>query len=321
MPIPLKWKIDECSVYFGRLHVRGWCHVAGTTIQSVELRFKETEVARSLHSYGIPSADVAKAVDPSAERCRFDEWLEIPTETLGRDFSLRVRLADGSEVLTGSAHQNANEGDPYHVSWVRFLQLLNDIPAGAVLEIGSRARSGVIRRNSIPSRLEYVGLDILPGPNVDVVGDAHSLEKLFGRDRFVAAFSCSVFEHLAMPWKVAIELNRVMKTGGIIFTQTHQTWPVHEEPWDFWRYSAYAWQTLFNQATGFEVLIAASGEPASIYALRANPVTSDLPGQPAYLGSAAIVRKTSDTNLTWPVPTEIAATGLYPKGETIVRLQ
>jgi hypothetical protein len=34
--------------------------------------------------------------------------------------------------------------------------------------------------------------------------------------------------------KVALEMNRIMKTGGLVMLATHQTWPLHEVPWDFW---------------------------------------------------------------------------------------
>ncbi len=44
--------------------------------------------------------------------------------------------------------------------------------------------------------------------------------------------------------------------------------------------------------------------------------TRDIPGsRAAYLGSASIVRKISDTVLAWPVPVAIAARDSYPAGE------
>ncbi|MDO8540816.1 MAG: methyltransferase domain-containing protein [Opitutaceae bacterium] len=155
----------------------------------------------------------------------------------------------------------------------------------------------------------------MAGPNVDVVGDVHELDEVLGRARFVAVFSFAVFEHLAMPWKVALALNRVLEPGGLVFTATVQTWPVHDEPWDFFRFSRYSWQTMFNTATGFEIVEAVCGEPARVHACRMGPATRKLHLQPAYLGSAAIVRKISETQLTWPVTVAVAAGGNYPKGE------
>jgi SAM-dependent methyltransferase len=314
--MPLHWKIDECAAYHERLHLSGWCFQAAPRVVKIEAVFPEPATIVPLRHLGLPSPDVAAAVDPAATHARFDEWLTVPNDALGFDFTLRFTFEDGTSADGGSALGNATAGDPYFASFGKFLALLNAFPGGTVLEIGSRARSALTNRQHIPPHLDYVGLDILAGPNVDVVGDAHRLAEIFGSRRFVAAFSFSVFEHLAMPWKVALELNRVLEPGGLVYTATHQTWPVHEEPWDFWRFSQYSWQTLFNAATGFEIIEAVSGEPARVHACRTNPVTRDIPGsRAAYLGSASTVRKTADTTLTWPVPVETAARDSYPAGE------
>ncbi len=314
--MPLHWKIDECAAYHERLHLCGWCFQATPRVVQIEAVFPEPATIVPLRSYGQPSPDVAAAVDPAATHARFDDWLTVPNEALGFDFALRFTFADGTSTTSESALTNATAGDPYFASFGHFLALLPAIPRGTVLEIGSRARSALTNRQHLPPHLDYVGLDILAGPNVDVVGDAHRLAEIFGSRRFVAAFSFSVFEHLAMPWKVALELNRVLEPGGLVYTATHQTWPVHEEPWDFWRFSQHSWQTLFNAATGFEIVEAICGEPARVHACRTNPVTRDIPGsRAAYLGSASIVRKISDTALTWPVPVETAARDSYPAGE------
>lgn len=57
-----------------------------------------------------------------------------------------------------------------------------------------------------------------------------------------------------MPWKVVLEMNKVLKKGGVGFIFTHQTTQLQEPPLDFWRYSIYSWDALFNAHTGFEIL-------------------------------------------------------------------
>ena len=42
----------------------------------------------------------------------------------------------------------------------------------------------------------------------------------------------------------SIARNRV-KIGGVVLSQSHQTWPQHEGPWDFFRCSASGWASLF----------------------------------------------------------------------------
>ena len=50
---------------------------------------------------------------------------------------------------------------------------------------------------------------------MDVVGDAHTLSRHYPDAAFDAVMAFSVLEHLLMPWKLVIELNRVLKPGGI----------------------------------------------------------------------------------------------------------
>ncbi len=313
--LPLRWKIDECSSYFGKMRLRGWCLVEGAAIRRIEAIFAKSSAPVTLASYGLPSPDVAAAVSEHARNARFDDWIVLPAEHRGQDFVLRIHTEDGRVVETSSVLDNARAGDPAHGCWQRFLEKLNQRNAGRVLEIGSRARSGLTVRHVLPPQLTYVGLDLLPGPNVDVVGDVHDLGPLFPANHFSAAFARSVFEHLAMPWKAVLELNRVLEPGGLVFVMTHQTWVLHEEPWDFWRYSQDSWPCLFNAYTGFELVESAHGEPARIHAMWDSPIVYDMQSHPAFLSSTVIARKISDTTLTWPVPTSVVAQGNYPPGE------
>jgi hypothetical protein len=310
-----KWKVDECSGYFNRLHLRGWCCDAPKPVIGVKLEFEQSGSVHQLLNFGLESPDIAGLFGLSALYSRFDEWIPCSPADIGTPFKLYFILLDGTVIVGDDAMTNAAWGDPYFQSWENFISALDRFPSGRVLELGSRARSAVTRKHRIPARLDYLGIDILAGPNVDVVGDVHELGKMFPNERFVAAFSVSVFEHLAMPWKAAIELNRVLELGGIVYTSTHQAWPVHEEPWDFWRFSKFSWQALFNSATGFDLLEAVVGEPARIHACRATAVTKDMPESLAYLGSASLAKKTGEATVSWNVPLSVATSHMYPPGE------
>jgi hypothetical protein len=167
-----------------------------------------------------------------------------------------------------------------------------------VLEIGSRARSGITRRERFQPPLEYIGFDISPGPNVDIVGDAHHLSRLV-TTKFDAAFSISTFEHLLMPWKVVLELNKVLDEGALVFTHIHQTWPLHDAPWDFWRLSQYAWHGLYNRHTGFEIIKAMHAEPAFVSPALVFPHFRGLDQAPWYLGSNCLARKIGSPEVAW----------------------
>jgi len=91
--------------------------------------------------------------------------------------------------------------------------------------LGSRiSPGGINKRGFFKSAKKYVGFDCLPGETVDVVGDIHELSKYF-HEKFDAIYSDSVLEHLAIPWKAVIEINKVLKKDGYIYHSAPSCWP------------------------------------------------------------------------------------------------
>jgi SAM-dependent methyltransferase len=204
--------------------------------------------------------------------------------------------------------------DPYHKIFRSFIAELDRRPAGRILEIGSRARSGNTCKGRFRNFSEYVGLDIIEGENVDVVGDIHQLSKHFDEDRFDFIWSIATFEHLAMPWKAVLEMNKVMATGGWLYIGTHPCWPAHERPWDFWRFSEEGFRVLLNRMTGFEIVECSAGLPCSIVPFGHEPAMSGLCEQPANLGISVIAKKIgpSDRRLAWDVDVSEILGTTYP---------
>lgn len=90
----------------------------------------------------------------------------------------------------------------------------------------------------------YRGVDMEAGTDVDVVDDCHTLAKF--DDATVDAFlAVSVFEHLARPWDAAEAIARVVAPGGVAYIDTHQSFPVHGYPHDYFRFSLDALHVLF----------------------------------------------------------------------------
>ena len=182
-----------------------------------------------------------------------------------------------------------------------------------MLEIGARARSGFVRRDWASAGWSYSGFDIVAGPNVGVVGDAHALSRHYAAEEFDAVMALSVLEHLLMPWKFVIELNRVLKPGAIGLFTTHQCWPIHDRPWDFWRFSDTAWSGLLNAATGFEIIAARMGEPAFLVAQRCSVATAFSERSAGALASFVLFRKIGPTRLEWPVELNDILDTHYPQ--------
>jgi len=205
--------------------------------------------------------------------------------------------------------------DPYHVVFRDFQSLSKQEHSPSILEIGSRNVTGVTRRDLFPHCEDYVGFDVLAGDGVDIVGDAHRLSESCPLEHFDFVYSVSVFEHLLFPWKVVLEINKIMKTGGYMFLSTHPVWPTHELPWDFWRFPCNGLDALFNKYTGFQIVSIAEGVPAKIYSL-----SEDAPARDHYLFTvnqavALIVRKTGSYRsdlLKWDIDIKDVINTMYP---------
>ena len=227
-------------------------------------------------------------------------WFELDDESVAR--------VPNSSVLV--AERQALGPDLFKT----FLDALGRLENGAVLEIGSRDRSHMVRKQLIPQHLRYVGLDVKPGPNVDVVGDAHRMTEVLGGAQFDGVFGIATFEHILMPWVAAVQMNKVMKLGAIAFVHSHQSFPLHEQPWDFWRFSDQAWRGLFNEFSGFEIIDANMGGAVQMVPHHLDNVTYGMEKNlNAYLSSVVLCRKIGETVLEWPVDPDRILVRTYPQ--------
>jgi len=206
--------------------------------------------------------------------------------------------------------------DPYHHVFAKFAYTYMDGADLRILEIGSREVSGYSRRRLFPKAEEYVGIDILPGPGVDLVLDAHDLTRTLPVGHFDGIFSFSVFEHLVFPWKVVMEVNRLLKPGGYCFVSTHPAWPPHELPWDFWRFPAEGLKALFSRPLGFEVCDVAEGVLGRLHSLAEDPPTRGVSGFDVPLAVALTARKVANYDpdrFRWDTSIFDSVATSYPK--------
>ncbi len=152
-----------------------------------------------------------------------------------------------------------------------FLAACRAKPAPRVLELGTR-RSVPSRSTRhedwVPHAAEYVGVDLEPGPDVDLVADIHQLSQAVGAEQFDVIISCSTFEHLKYPHLAALEVLRTLRKGGLLFIQTHQTFPLHAYPADYFRFSREALAALFGTRMGFHTIATEYVFPAQVRAPR-----------------------------------------------------
>lgn len=306
----MRWHIDEFYFFGGYVWVRGWISREQPIRQLLAL-LPQGEIRSFSGSLSMASEDVETIFGETGQNSRFCCNVAVPTSTDAMHLRILAEVDSGEQTELEHFRSMLLATDAYHALQATFFSTLSR-GSGRVLELGSRNRSGIVRKDLVSDHLEYVGLDILDGENVDVVGDAHELSRIFPPESFNAVFATSVFEHLMMPWKVVIELNRVLKQEGLVMLTSHQTWPMHDVPWDYWRFSDQGWHALFNAATGFEILETALGERCSIVPHALHAVTQDLDVQPAYCASAMLCRKIGSTMLQWNVNIRDLTNTNYP---------
>jgi hypothetical protein len=146
-----------------------------------------------------------------------------------------------------------------------------------------------MHRDWVPHAAEFLGTDMESGKDVDFIADLHFLSKTCGTSRFDGIISCSTFEHVKYPWLAALEIGKVLRIGGMVFVQTHQTFPVHNYPNDYWRFTKSALAALFNGKIGYEITSSAYEYPCQIIAPNHNPY------YPSFLNVCITARKVAET--------------------------
>jgi predicted O-methyltransferase YrrM/SAM-dependent methyltransferase len=129
----------------------------------------------------------------------------------------------------------------------RFFETYVELPLAKILEIGSYNVNGTLRDCAPPGAI-YVGVDLSPGPGVDIVlEDPHLLP--FADKHFDAVVSSSCFEHDPMFWVTFMQAVRVTKTGGFIYINAPSNGSYHTVPFDNWRFYPDAALSLVKWAS------------------------------------------------------------------------
>ena len=105
-----------------------------------------------------------------------------------------------------------------------------------ILDIGSYDVNGTYRQVLDDPAWEYVGIDAVTGPGVDVTVQQTYRWPELRHDSFDLAVSGQAFEHIQFPWVTILEVARVLRPGGLLFLVVPSSGPEHRFPMDCWRY-------------------------------------------------------------------------------------
>ncbi|UDL89373.1 class I SAM-dependent methyltransferase [Mesorhizobium sp. PAMC28654] len=241
-----------CDTY--GVYVKGWAHSHGTSITAIYLcsgdfrqRVSEfhdrpdllkfyPDLAPARYGFSVylacsPFRPVTLVVETSAGQSEFD------ITALPMDHPVNVSLPETDNGMDD------------------FIAEMKKVK-GTVIEIGARAVAPgqTLQAGLFEPECKFIGVDIHPASGVDVVADAHFLGDHFAPGSVDGIMSHAVMEHLASPWLLAAQINKVLRIGGLTLHTLPQAFPIHETPNDFWRVSDEGLKVLFSHEMGFEIL-------------------------------------------------------------------
>lgn len=91
---------------------------------------------------------------------------------------------------------------------------------------------------------EFVGADMREGKGVDKVLDLHNIDLPSGS---VGTVIClETLEHVEYPHLALSEIHRVLKDDGIAIISSMMDFPIHDHPYDYWRFTPYAFRSILQ---------------------------------------------------------------------------
>jgi len=145
-------------------------------------------------------------------------------------------------------------GTPLHPQWlvlrdrIRTRSTVADVTVGTVLDIGCGDRWV---ESALDATTHYVALDYPNTVNMgyagrpDAFGDTRRLP--FRDECFDTVLLLDVLEHIQQPDSAMDEVRRVIKIGGRIVVQVPFLYPLHDEPYDFQRWTTHGLRAIFSR--------------------------------------------------------------------------
>lgn len=108
------------------------------------------------------------------------------------------------------------------------------------------AGAGKMPYKPLFAHVSYEAADVVPAPGLDYVCDIAAMPVEDGRYDLIL---CSqTLEHVMNPITVLQEFRRPVKPGGQVWLTAPLFYPEHVKPWDYFRYTRFAWRKMARRA-------------------------------------------------------------------------
>lgn len=91
---------------------------------------------------------------------------------------------------------------------------------------------------------KYVGCDMREGLGVDRILNLHHIE--LPSESVGTVLTLETLEHVEFPRKALEEVHRILKPNGILIITSVMKFPIHEYPYDYWRFTPEAFKSLLK---------------------------------------------------------------------------
>jgi SAM-dependent methyltransferase len=130
-----------------------------------------------------------------------------------------------------------------------------------IYEFGSMqvpGQEGFADLRSIFPNKRYVGADMRKGPGVDVVLNLHKID--LNSESAGTVLMLDTLEHVEYSREALKEVHRILRKDGILIMSSVMNFPIHDFPYDYWRFTPQAFKSLL---TDFKYsFVESCGDPA-----------------------------------------------------------
>lgn len=137
-----------------------------------------------------------------------------------------------------------------NLDWLSRHISIHECMSASILDIGSKNWDKTWRGWLTLHGAKVTGIDITPGPEVDIVCDVCSLSERFEPESCNIVTCIEMLEHVS-DWKTAVKnMKQVLKPGGLLFLTTRMPdYPKHGYPEDYWRFTGSVLRKAFADFT------------------------------------------------------------------------
>ena len=91
---------------------------------------------------------------------------------------------------------------------------------------------------------QYIDADIREGLGVDKILDLHDID--LPAEYVGTVLSLDTLEHVEYPHRALQEIHRILKPNGIAIISSVMDFPIHDYPYDYWRFTPEAFKSILK---------------------------------------------------------------------------